>query len=81
MCLALIAATIPNAQYKPAIKSEAIERISFCKDATKEAIPILYKVRKGEDPSPGMVLGLTATYGQWFVKSIEDVGVGRENKK
>ena len=44
-------------------------------------MPILYKVRKGEDPSPGMVLGLTATYGQWFVKSIEDVGVGRENKK
>ena len=44
-------------------------------------MPILYKARKGEDPSPGMVLGLTATYGQWFVKSIEDVGVGRENKK
>ena len=31
---------------KPAIKSEAIERISFCKDATKEAMPILYKARK-----------------------------------
>ena len=70
-----------SGKIKPAIKSEAIERISFCKDATKEAMPILYKARKGEDPSPGMVLGLTATYGQWFVKSIEDVGVGRENKK
>ena len=70
-----------SGKIKPAIKSEAIERIGFCKDATKEAMPILYKARKGEDPSPGMVLGLTATYGQWFVKSIEDVGVGRENKK
>ena len=70
-----------SGKIKPSIKSEAIERIGFCKDATKEAMPILYKARKGEDPSPGMVLGLTATYGQWFVKSIEDVGVGRENKK
>ena len=70
-----------SGKIKSAIKSEAIERIGFCKDATKEAMPILYKARKGEDPSPGMVLGLTATYGQWFVKSIEDVGVGRENKK
>ena len=70
-----------SGKIKPSIKSEAIERIGFCKDATKEAMPILYKARKGEDPSPGMVLGLTSTYGQWFVKSIEDVGVGRENKK
>ena len=66
-----------SGKIKPAIKSEAIERIGFCKDATKEAMPILYKARKGEDPSQGMVLGLTATYGQWFLKSIEDVGVGR----
>ena len=69
-----------SGKIKPAIKSEAIERISFCKDATKEAMPILYKVRKGEEPSPEMVEGLTATYGQWFLKSIEDVGVGREKK-
>ena len=25
--------------------------IAYCRDATKEAMPILYKVQKGEDPS------------------------------
>ena len=55
--------------------------IAYCRDATKEAMPILYKVQKGEDPSPEMVKGLTATYGQWFVNTIEKVGVGREMKK
>ena len=69
-----------SGKIKPEIKSEAIKRIGFCRDATKEAMPILYKVRKGKDPSPEMVAGLTATYGQWFLKSIEDVGVGREKK-
>ena len=66
---------------KPAIKSEAIERIGFCKDATKEAMPILYKARKGKDAPPEMIEGLTATYGLWFLKSIEDVGVGIEKNK
>ena len=66
---------------KPAIKSEAIERIGFCKDATKEAMPILYKARKGKDAPPEMIEGLTATYGVWFLKSIEDVGVGIEKNK
>ena len=69
-----------SGKIKPAIKSEAIERIGFCRDATKEAMPTLYKVQKGEEPSPEMVEGLTATYGQWFLKTIEDVGVGREKK-
>ena len=66
---------------KPAIKSEAIERIGFCRDATKEAMPILFKARKGKDAPPEMIEGLTATYGVWFLKSIEDVGVGREKNK
>ena len=29
---------------------------------------------------PEMVEGLTATFGRWYVKTIEDVGVGREKK-
>ena len=66
---------------KPAIKSEAIERISFCRDATKEAMPILYKVRKGVNAPPEMIEGLTATYGVWFLKSIEDISVGIEKNK
>ena len=70
-----------SGKIKPAIKSEAIERIGFCRDATKEAMPTLYKVQKGEEPSPEMVEGLTATYGQWFLKTIEDIGVGREKNK
>tara|TARA_A100001234_G_C12409148_1_gene293780 strand:+ start:163 stop:387 length:225 start_codon:yes stop_codon:yes gene_type:complete len=70
-----------SGKIKPVIKSEAIERISFCRDATKEAMPILYKARKGEDAFPEMIEGLTATYGIWFLKSIEDVGVGKEKKR
>ena len=70
-----------SGKIKPAIKSEAVERIGFCRDATKEALPKLYKAQKGEDPSSEMVEGLTATFGQWYVKTIEDVGVGREKKK
>ena len=67
-----------NSKIKTAIKSEAVERIGFCRYATKEAMPILYKARKGVDAPPEMIEGLTATYGVWFLKSIEDVGVGRE---
>ena len=70
-----------SGKIKPVIKSEAIERISFFRDATKEAMPILYKARKGEDAFPEMIQGLTATYGIWFLKSIEDVGVGKEKKR
>ena len=70
-----------SGKIKPAIKSEAIERIGFCRDKTKEAMPILYKARKGEDARPEMIEGLTATYGIWFLKSIEDVGVGREKNE
>ena len=70
-----------SGKIKDAIKSEAIERIGFCRDATKEAMPILYKARKGVDAHPEMIEGLTATYGVWFLKSIEDVGVGIEKNK
>ena len=70
-----------SGKIKDAIKSEAIERIGFCRDATKEAMPILYKARKGVDAPPEMIEGLTATYGVWFLKSIEDVGLGKEKKK
>ena len=70
-----------SGKIKPAIKSEAIERIGFCRDATKEAMPILYKARKGVNAPPEMIEGLTATYGVWFLKSIEDVGVGIEKNK
>ena len=70
-----------SGKIKPAIKSEAIERIGFCRDATKEAMPILYKERKGVDAPPEMIEGLTATYGVWFLKSIEDVGVGKQKKE
>ena len=70
-----------SGKIKPEIKSEAYERIAYCRDATKEAMPILYKARKGVNAPPEMIEGLTATYGVWFLKSIEDVGVGREQKK
>ena len=70
-----------SGKIKPAIKSEAINRVAYCRDATKEALPKLYKVQKGEDPSPEMLEGLTANFGQWYVKTIEDVGVWREMKK
>ena len=69
-----------SGKIKPEIKSEAYERIAYCRDATKEAMPILYEAGKGEQPSPKMVEGLTATFGQWYVKTIEDVGVGREKE-
>ena len=69
-----------SGKIKPAIKSEAIQRVAYCRDKTREALPKLYKARKGEDASPEMIEGLTATFGQWFFKSIEDVGVGREKK-
>ena len=67
-----------SGKIKPAIKLEAIQRVAYCRDATREALPKLYKARKGEDASPEMIEGLTATFGQWFFKSIEDVGLGRE---
>ena len=67
-----------SGKIKPAIKSEAIERVAYCRDATRKALPKLYKARKGEDASPEMIEGLTATFGEWFFKSIEDVGLGRE---
>ena len=51
------------------------------KDSTKEALLKLYSAQKGEDSSPEMIEGLTATFGQWYVKTIEDVGVGREKIK
>tara|TARA_B100000073_G_scaffold289564_1_gene251995 strand:- start:245 stop:748 length:504 start_codon:yes stop_codon:yes gene_type:complete len=70
-----------SGKIKPAIKSEAIERIGFCREKTKEAMPILYKARKGKDSPPEMIEGLTATYGVWFLKSIEDVGVGKQKKE
>ena len=70
-----------SGKIKPEIKSEAYERIAYCRDATKEALLKLYKAKKGEDSSPEMIEGLTATFGQWYVKTIEDVGVGREKKK
>ena len=70
-----------SGKIKPEIKSEAYERIAYCRDATKEALLKLYKAQKGEDSSPEMIEGLTATFGQWYVKTIEDVGVGREKKK
>ena len=69
-----------SGKIKPEIKSEAYERIAYCRDATKEAMPLLYKAGKEEELSPKMVEGLTATFGQWYVKTIEDVGVGREKK-
>ena len=71
----------PSVFRKPAIKSEAIAIIDLCRDANKEPMPILYKARKGEDAPPEMIEGLTATYGIWFLKSIEDVGVGREKNE
>ena len=69
-----------SGKIKPEIKSEAYERIAYCRDATKKAMPILYKAGKGEDAPPEMVEGLTATFGRWYVKTIEDVGVGREKE-
>ena len=42
---------------------------------------ILYKARKGEDAPPEMIEGLTATYGIWFLKSIENVGVDKQKKE
>ena len=69
-----------SGKIKPAIKSEAIQRVAYCRDKTREALPKLYKARKGEDASPEMIEGLTATFGQLYVKTIEDVGVGREKK-
>ena len=70
-----------SGKIKPEIKSEAYERIAYCRDATKEALLKLYKAQKGEDSSPEMIEGLTATFGKWYLKTIEDVGVGKEKKK
>ena len=58
---------------KKEIENEVIERVGFCKDATEKAIPKLYLVRKGEEPSPELVKGLTRTYGQWWLKTIETI--------
>ena len=43
-------------------------------------MPIIYKGRKREYAPPEIIEGLSTTYGIWFLKSIEDDGVGREKK-
>ena len=58
---------------KKEIGDEANERIGFCKEATEKAIPKLFLARRGEEPSPELVKGLTRTYGKWWLKTIETI--------
>ena len=70
-----------SGKLKKEIKSEAKERIGYCREATKEALPKLYKAKKGEEATPDMVEGLTSAFSDWYLSSIEEVGVGKEKKR
>ena len=58
---------------KPIIVNEVAERTALCKEATEKAIPILFKSRGMEEPTPEIQKRLTNSFGYWWVSTIETI--------
>ena len=68
---------------KPEIRKEVKDRVRFCKDATEEAIPKIVSEKTGEEATPEFIAVATRTYGEWWLRTLEDIKKEKEahNKK
>ena len=58
---------------KTVIRDEVKDRVRFCKDATEKAIPKIVLERTGKQASPEFITGATKTYGEWWLRTLEDI--------
>ena len=58
---------------KPIIVNEVIERTAFCKEATEQAVPKLFKARGMEEPSQEIQKRLTDSFGYWWISTVETI--------
>ena len=63
---------------KPEIRKEVKDRVRFCKDATKEAIPKIVSEKTGEEATPEFIAVATRTYGEWWLRTLEALRKGRK---
>ena len=58
---------------KESIRSETVERVSKCKEWTKEAIPKIVLERTGKEATPEFIDGATKTFGLWWLATLEQI--------
>ena len=58
---------------KPFIVNEVSQRTALCKEATEKAVPILFKARGMNEPSPEIQKRLTDSFGYWWISTIETI--------
>ena len=58
---------------KENIRGESIERIGFCRDAIKEAIPVIYKAFNEKPLEEERIDEFTDIYPVWYIDDMERV--------
>jgi len=58
---------------KESIRTETIERVKKCETWTKKAVPKIVLERTGKPATPEFIEGATNTFGEWWLRSIEDI--------
>ena len=58
---------------KANIKGESIERIGYCRDAIKEAIPVMYEAFNERPPEEDRIDEFTDIYPYWYIDDMERV--------
>ena len=62
---------------KQDIRVETIERIKLCNEWAKAAIPKIVLERTGREATPEFIEGATRTFGLWWLRSLEQVRLGK----
>ena len=63
----------PDDTMKVNIRGESIERIGFCRDAIKKAVPVMYEAFNGKPLEEEKIDELTDVYPYWYVDDMERV--------
>ena len=67
---------VKDGSIKSEIRIETINRINFCRQATKEAIPNLVKLHQGMEMTEERLELLTDTYPQYYLNMFEKIRKG-----
>ena len=63
----------PDETMKANIRGESIERIGYCRDAIKEAIPVIYKAFNEKPLEEERIDEFTDIYPLWYINDMERV--------
>ena len=59
------------------IKREAVNRINFCREATKKAIPKMVKLPEGMELTEERIESLASTFPNQYLYSLEQMKKGK----